>query len=447
MLGREKSIEILQKALQYSQADQTEAKIVGENFNLTRFANSTIHQNLNRINSELQVRVAIGSKMGTASTNNLDDESIKKVVEKASLMARMQEDNPDLSSLPGVSEYQETKNYYQSTADYTAEQRAADVAVIAKQADKKGFKIFGSHVTTEEELAVVNSLGVEAYDASTYAYLRTVIEGPNGTGYADFLDRDVTKIDAAAIGREAVARCAMAQNPQALPTGEYEVVFLPYAVADIIRFPAYIGFGGQALEEGRSYMAKNIGKKIVGQNISIWDDGFNPQTLNMPFDCEGVAKKRVEIIKEGVATGVVYSSATAGKYGKQATGHARYRRGSNYESPANLVMAAGNSNVEEMIKKTRKGLLVTRFHYTHCPEPGEVVMTGTTRDGIFYIENGVIKHSVMNMRLTDSVLRMLSNVDMISKERKLQRDWWSTFTSLLPAIHVTNVKWTGSTSF
>nr|WP_279324901.1 metallopeptidase TldD-related protein [Clostridium sp. 'deep sea'] len=148
-----------------------------------------------------------------------------------------------------------------------------------------------------------------------------------------------------------------------------------------------------------------------------------------------------------MAAGVVYNYANAKKYSKEPTGHSRYRRGGNYESPANIIMAAGDSSVEEMIKNTKKGLLVTRFHYTHCPEPREVVMTGTTRDGIFFIENGKIKHSVMNMRLTDSVLRMLNNVDKISSERKLQRDWWSTFTSFLPAIHVTNVKWTGSTSF
>lgn len=447
MLGKQRCFEVLQKALQYSSADQTEAKIVGENFNLTRFANSTIHQNLNRVNSELQVRVVFGKKMGIATTNNLEEESIKRVVEKASQMASIQEDNPDFTSLPNKYEYHDTKNYYESTANYTAEHRAADVAILAEHAAEKGFKIFGSHITTQEELAVVNSLGLEAYNASTYAYLRTVVEGENGTGYADFLNRDASKIDADAIGKEAVARCALAQDPKPLPTGEYEVVFLPYAVSDIVRFPAYIGFVGQAYEEGRSYMANKMGEQLVGDNISIWDDGLNTATLNIPFDVEGVPKKRVDIVKNGIAAGVVYNYANAKKYSKEPTGHSRYRRGGNYESPANIIMAAGDSSVEEMIKNTKKGLLVTRFHYTHCPEPREVVMTGTTRDGIFFIENGKIKHSVMNMRLTDSVLRMLNNVDKISSERKLQRDWWSTFTSFLPAIHVTNVKWTGSTSF
>ncbi|MFP4457419.1 MAG: TldD/PmbA family protein [Clostridia bacterium] len=447
MLGKSKCKEVLEKALEYSKADHTEAKLIGENFNLTRFANSTIHQNMNRVLSQLQIRVIFGNKMGVATTNNFDDDAIKEVVKRATLLAKVSEDNPEFDAFPTANEYKDVNNFYNSTANYTAKQRAEDVAKIVEHADAYGFSVFGAHITTQDELAIMNTEGVDAYDLSTYAYLRTVVEGPNGTGYADRLDRDVSKIDADEVGKEAVKRCNMAQNPKGLETGEYEVVFLPYAVADIVRFPAYIGFGGQAYEEGRSYMAKEMGEQIMGENISIWDDPYNESTLNKPFDVEGVPKKKVDIIKNGVATNVVYSYSTAKKFGKDPTGHSEYRRGSNYEIPANLVMAEGNSSVEEMIKKTKKGLLVTRFHYTHCPEPSKVIMTGTTRDGLFYIEDGEIKYSVRNMRLTDSVLEMLSKVDMISKDRKLQRDWWSTFTSYLPAIHVKSVKWTGSTLF
>jgi predicted Zn-dependent protease len=447
MLGKDMCKNVLKKVLEFSSADHTEAKLVGENFNLTRFANSTIHQNMNRVLSQLQVRVIFGNKMGIATTNNFDDESIKNVVERATLLAKVSEDNPDFNSFPKQGEYKEVNNFYKSTATYSAKQRAEDIAKIVKHADKYGFSAFGAHITTQDELAIMNTEGLDVYDLSTYAYLRTVVEGPNGTGYADRLDRDVSKIDADEIGLEAVERCNMAQNPKGIPTGEYEVVFLPYAVADIVRFPAYIGFGGQAYEEGRSYMAKKMSEQIMGKNISIWDDAYNENTLNVPFDAEGVPKKRVDIIKDGVASNVVYSYATAKKYDKEPTGHTSFRRGGNYEIASNLVMKEGSSSVEEMIKNTKKGLLVTRFHYTHCPEPGKVVMTGTTRDGLFYIEDGKIKHSVKNMRLTDSVLDMLSKVDMISSERKLQRDWWSTFTSYLPAIHVTSVKWTGSTLF
>lgn len=447
MLGKEKALAVLRRALELSVADKTEVRISGENFNLTRFANSTIHQNLNRDIAELQVRVIHGNRLGVASTYSLDEEGIKAVLAKAMQLAAVGEESGEELDLPPKTTYAPCDNYYAATANYTAGERAEDVAKIVAHCDPLGYKAFGSHITTTEELAVMNSNGLEAYNVSTYAYLRTVVEGPSAYGYADMLSRNVEEIDADAIGKEAVERCKMAQNPVPLATGEYDVVFLPYAVADIVRFPAYIGFVGQPYEEKRSFMAKYMGKKIMGDNISIWDDAADLNTLNMPFDLEGVAKKRVNIIENGVAKGVVYNYSTAKRYGKEPTGHVASRRGMTFENPASMIMANGDSSVEEMIKATKKGLLVTRFHYTHCPEPGNVVMTGTTRDGLFLIEDGEIKHSVMNMRLTDSVLEMLSRVDMISKDRKLQRDWWSTFTSYLPAIRVKNVKWTGATLF
>ncbi len=447
MMGRNDSLDVLKRALHYADSDQAEARLMGEDLSLTRFANSTIHQNLERRNAVLQVRVVQGKKIGTASTNNLDDASVRRVVDTARSLAEMQEDNEDFVSLPEPERLGDTVNFYESTSSYTPEQRAQDVGVIAADADDNGLSAFGAHITTREELAVMNSLGVEAYDQSTYAYLRTVIEGDHGTGYADYLDRDVSNIDARAVAREAVDRALRAQNPQPLPTGEYEVIFEPYAVADILRFLGMLGFSALSVQEGRSFMADKFGEKITGDKITIWDDGLDARTLNAAVDCEGVPKQRVNLITGGVAEGVVYDSYTAHKEGKKSTGHAHFRRGNVSDTPANMVMLNGDSSVQEMVDKTGKGLLVTRFHYTHCPEPREVVMTGTTRDGIFYVEDGEIKYPVRNMRLTDSVLRMFEHVELVSKATKLQRDWWSTFTSVLPAIYTSSCIWTGSTEF
>ncbi len=447
MMGPRESLQVLKKALSHADSDQAEARLTAEDLALTRFANSTIHQNLERKNTVLQVRIIQGKKIGTASTNNLDEGSIRRVVETATALADLQEDNEDFVSLPEPEPIGDTVNFYESTASYSPEQRAQDVGVIAAGADERGLSAFGAHITTREELAVMNSLGVEVYDQGTYAYLRTVIEGENGTGYADYLDRDVSNIDAGAVAREATDRALRAQNPQPLPTGEYEVIFEPYAVADIVRFLGMLGFSALSVQEGRSFMADRFGEKITGDRITIWDDGLDGRTLNRAFDYEGVPKQRVDLITGGVADGVVYDSYTAHREGRTSTGHAHFRRGSVFDMPANMVMLHGDSSVHEMIERTGRGLLVTRFHYTHCPEPRKVVMTGTTRDGIFYVEDGEVKYPVRNMRLTDSVLRMFEHVELVSRETKLQRDWWSTFTSVLPAIYTTSCIWTGSTEF
>lgn len=445
MLGKDRSLEILKKALQATSADQAEVRLVGQDLSLTRFANSTIHQNLARNNAVLQVKVVFGKKIGTASTNNLDDNSIRRVVETAEYLAKLQQDNEEFVSLPEPRELPETQNFYDATANYTPNRRAQDVGVIVAKADAVGYSAFGSHETTIQEIAVMNSLGVEAYNQNTYAYLRTIIMGENGTGYADYLSRNVADINPEAIGEEAVDKARRAQNPRDVAPGEYEVILEPYAVADMVRFLGYLGFGALAVQEGRSFMCGKFGEKITGDKITIWDDGLDPRTLNLPFDTEGMPKQRVNLITNGVAEGVVYDSYTANKEGKQSTGHA----GGRYGGPmvSNMIMANGDSSLEEMIRRTKRGILITRFHYTHCPEPRKVVMTGTTRDGTFYIEDGEIKFPVKNLRLTDSVLRVFSHVDLVSKETKLQRDWWNTFTSVLPALHATSCMFESSTSY
>lgn len=445
MIGRDTSLEILERVLKLSKADQVEVRLQRDNLNMTRFANSAIHQNLTKDNTIVSVRVVSGKKIGTATVNSTSDAELRKAVDTAETLAKLQEDDPDFVSLPCPSSFITTQTYYPTTANCTPDQRAAAVEAIVHCAAREQLKAYGAFSTETTELAVANSLGVRAYNQSTTGYLRTVImsDRHTGTGYADQLSRDISDIDPEAVGREAVERCLMSEEARDLPTGEYEVVLTPYAVSDMVRFLGYLGFSASSLQEGRSFMAGKLGQQITGSNISIWDDALDPRTLNMPFDAEGVAKRRVSFIEGGVAQGVVYDSYAAHKEGKTSTGHARVRGG----MPSNMVMAPGTSSLEEMIRSTKKGVYITRFHYTHCPEPVQVIMTGTTRDGTYYIENGEIKYPVKNLRLTDSVLRVFSHVSLISAEQKLQRDWWSTFTSLLPALKADKCNFTGATTF
>lgn len=450
MIGNVRALALAQQALDIARqrgADQAEAVITGNDFSLSRFAESRIHQNISRRESTLTVRVVFGKKVGTASTGSLTDDSVAQTVDEAVQLARFQADNPQFVSLPGPQPIPEVKSFFAATADYTPEERARDIAVIVDRASREGFTASGSHTTQIEELAVANSLGISAYNAATSAYLRTVITTPDSYGYADYYDRDVRNISAAAVANEAVERAALAQHPSRLEPGAYETVFLPYAVADIIRFPGYIAWNGQAVQEGRSFMAGKFGQKVVGENISIWDDGLDPRGLTMPFDVEGVPKQRVDIIKNGVAAGVVYDSYLAQREGKQSTGHAHAHRWGRGAAPGNMVMAGGNATIDELIASTKRGILVTRFHYTHCPDPVRVVMTGTTRDGTFLIENGKIARPVFNMRIEESVIELLSNVEALSRETKLSRDWWDTFVPVLPALKIRNVHFSSGTEF
>src|SRR5262249_14933870 len=147
-------------------------------------------------------------------------------------------------------------------------------------------------------------------------------------------------------------------------------------VAEALLYLARHAFNGRSFEEGTSFLSGRLGEQVTGSNVTIWDDGTDPRGLAVAADHEGVPRRRVSLLEEGVARGVVYDSYTAHRAGKRSTGHAGDPEYSYHgPTPQNLFMAGGNASLDEMIRATKRGLLLTRFHYTHCPDPKRVVMT------------------------------------------------------------------------
>ena len=175
------------------------------------------------------------------------------------------------------------------------------------------------------------------------------------------------------------------------------------------------------------------------------DDGYDPSGLPLPFDFEGVPKYRVDLIKAGVANAVVYDSYTATREGKSSTGHALPAPNTQGPFPLNMFMQPGNSTKEEMVKSTKRGILVTRFWYTRPVDDLKVIVTGTTRDGTFLIEDGEVKQPVRNMRFTTSYLDALSNTLAIGKATKLESSGFGA--SRVPAIKVAKFHFTGVTQY
>jgi predicted Zn-dependent protease len=317
------------------------------------------------------------------------------------------------------------------------------VAEIVGQARAVGMGAAGSYSTGAAELAVANSLGVLAYAATTVADLTVVVSGRNGSGYADQAAPAVGQLDPAKAGETAVRKALLSQDPRPLDPGEYTVILEPPAVADMLTFLGFLGFSAQAVQEGRSFMAGKIGTKIMGDNVTIWDDGTDPEGRPVPFDFEGIPKRKVMLIENGVARGVVHDSSTAAREGVQDTGHALPAPNVYGPLPLNLFLAPGDSSVDEMVASTGRGVLVTRFHYTNPVHPIRAVITGMTRDGTYLVEDGRISRPVVNMRFTDSLIRALSCVTAIGRERKLQAGFLGG--ALVPAIRVEGFAFTGAT--
>ncbi|HUV05032.1 MAG TPA: TldD/PmbA family protein [Armatimonadota bacterium] len=441
MLGRDNVLEILRKAIEYCVADVTQAAFgIGES-SLTRFANSVIHQNVSERNAGLAVKAVIGKRIGYATTNRLDERSVRAVVDRAVEFARHSRENPDFVSLPKPKPVSAVDTYDERTAACSPEERADAVAGMIAEACNVGASAAGSLSNGCHEFAVANSLGVAAYNLSSSASLTTVMSGDGGFGYADRVSQRVGDLDPIGAAVEAATRSVQSRNPESIEPGEYDVVLLPYAVSELVEALGYLGLGALAVQEGRSFMCGKFGQKITGENVTIWDDGLDLRGLPRPFDAEGVPKQRVDLIVNGVANAVVYDSYTANKEGRESTGHSTGGVGTYGPMPANLFMQSGESSIGEMIAGTKKGILVTRFHYTNVIHPVLTVITGMTRDGTFLIENGKITKSLKNLRFTDSILERLSNVELISKETK--RQGWA----VVPAIKARAFRFTGATEF
>jgi len=421
-------------ALEHSKAEQTEVRVLTGRWGLTRFANSTIHQNMASENVEMSVRAVFGKKVASASSNILTEEGIRALVDRVVEMARLQDENPDFVSLPGPTEQPRfAEAYCPDTAASSPEERARMVAKLVAECDKVDATAAGSCLARVYERAVLNSLGVGTYFKGTAASLTTVVTGQDGGfGYASRMASSIRDIDASEVGGEAAKLAWESRNPMDLEPGEYEAVLTPYATASLIGMLGWAGVHALPYQEGRSFMSGKLGRKIVGDSINIWDDALDPRVLISPYDAEGVAKQRVEIIKNGIASGILYNSYTAHREGKKSTGHA---------SGHNLIMAPGDATLEQMIASTKRGVLITRFHYTNLAHLMTVTMTGMTRDGTFLIENGKIAGPVKNLRIQQSVIEALNNVDMIGRDLILEEN------TLAPALKISKFRFQSATQF
>jgi predicted Zn-dependent protease len=275
--------------------------------------------------------------------------------------------------------------------------------------------------------------------------LTLVVAKDEASGYAHGTSWKLDRVDPERLGGEAVSKAVAAARrpPDHLLEGEYPVILEPYAVADILEQLAASGMGALAVQEGRSWMNGRLGKPTLSPLISIWDDGYDLNGEPQPFDCEGVAKQRVEIVKAGVPLAPVYDTHTAAREpNRVSTGHAQpIDEDWDGPAPANLHMAEGDSTVEQMIADTERGVYVTRFWYVNALAERNCVLTGMTRDGTFLIQHGEIVGPVHNARFTQAMVPALKRVVALGNEARPIGGYYGSHR--LPAMKLEAFKFTG----
>lgn len=424
-------------------ASQAEVLIQGSDAFLTRFANSQIHQNVAETDVTLQIRYVAGKRIGVTGTNRLDDESLRRLVENAGRIARLQQEQPEFTSLPEPGPIPEVAGAHAATtADASPEQRAEGARAVIAAADVAGVQAYGSFATRLERTAVANSLGIRAAEERTLAHLITVHMGPDGeAGYAESAAVDVDRIDADGLGREAATKARGSRGAVMLEPGDYPVVLEEYAVVDLMDMLGFLGFSALAVEEERSFFEP--GKTIGSELVTIVDDATDTEGTPSAFDYEGVGRQPVTLVEAGVCREVVYDAATAAKAGRRSTGHGLPAPNSWGPFPLNQFMAQGTASRDELIGELDRGLLVTRFHYTNPVHPKLAMVTGMTRDGLFLVEDGRIVGPVRNLRFTQSYLAALAGVRALGRERRLLRGFLGSV--VVPAVRIEAFTFTGAT--
>jgi predicted Zn-dependent protease len=439
--------EVLDRALGLAAVGEAEALYLARDAALTRFAGSRIHQNVSEHDATVRMRVVDGGRSGVASTNRLDDEGIREVVARATEICRRSRPNPDPTPLPppeagGVAS---DLGYTPTTADAEPERRAEGARAVIAAADAAHLDASGAFSTEANTIAIANTNGLHSSHTTTQAKLVAVMTGEDrASGYAQATSTDVSRIDAAAVGGEAADKAARAAGAGDLEPGEYDVILEEYAVATILEYLSFDGFSALALEEGRSFM--ELGKQVMGTNVSIWDDGDDPSGLPAAIDFEGVAKRRVDLVTDGVARAVVHDSATARRAGTTSTGHGLPAPNTFGPISWNLFMAPGSSSKASMLSSIDRGLWVTRFHYVNIVHPRKAVLTGMTKDGTFLIEGGRIVRPVRNLRFTQAIPEAFSRIEAITDDTRLVAAEYSGINARVPALRIGRFAFTGATA-
>jgi predicted Zn-dependent protease len=441
---------IAARVLALSPARETEVEISSVAEALTRFANNAIHQNVAEEGLHVSVRVVVRGCTARATTNRTNDEALRQTIATAVQLAKFQPRNPNLLPMPGpvkslpLTPRRFFPRYFPKTAAMSPQDRAGVVQGVVRVAAKRGQTAAGIYSNASTQTVFANSHGLAAEHAETDCEFSVTMMEENSSGWAKASSPDAAMLNPLEMATRASDKARASRNQREIAPGRYTVILEPAAVLDLAGFLFY-DFAGTAVLDQRSCLTKRMGKRLFGENITLWDDVYHPLQTGAPFDGEGVPRQRVLLIENGVPRNLVYARATARQMKTRPTGHGFALPNEYGEAPMNLVFAGGDSSVEEMIRSTERGILVTRLWYIREVDPYEKIMTGMTRDGTFLVENGAVVGGIRNFRFNQSLITMLSNVEALGPAVRASGE--ESFDMVAPAMKIRDFHFTEVTRF
>jgi predicted Zn-dependent protease len=415
IMTRDRAQDLIDKIVKMSKADGITVTVDSGYQADVRFAANQMSTAGGVTRSQIVVDSAFGKRHAAATTNDASDDSLRRVVEQSESLARLSPEDPEAMPPLGPQSYVTVDGYFDSTADVTPEERARAALTALEPARKSGdLKTAGFIIVNAGADAVGNRNGMFAYSRRTNANYTLTVRTNDGTGsgWAGAEHPDWNQIDFAALSAHALEKARLSRNPSALEPGRYTVILEPQAVGDLVQLMEFY-LGARESDEGRSPFSKQgggnkIGEKIVDSRVTIFSDPQDPQLLSQPYDGDGLPLKRQVWVENGVLKQLYYTRFWAQKQNRPATGF-----------PSSFKMAGGTTSMDDMIKSTQRGILVTRLWYLREVDPRTLLYTGLTRDGTFLIENGKISRAIKNFRFNDSPLFLLNNLEAIGPAMRI----------------------------
>jgi predicted Zn-dependent protease len=416
MYSRDDVKAITDKVMNMAKADAVEVEFNGGERSATRFANSNITANMVQFDRNVSVTVYFGSRSATASTREFDDASLRTAVEDAQKRAQEARENPDaLPLIEGPQEYLQVDAALVSGVSFGPADRATMVKQSLDLCQKKGVIGSGYIPKVHQTTCTANSKGLFAYyqyaEASFILTCRTPDGG--GSGWAGLTGiKDVSLIDATRLTEVAADKALKSQKPRAVEPGRYTTILEPRANARFLSLMMGL-FNARTAEgpvgsyfSGKQPGTTKVGEKLFSDAFTVKSDVGNPILRQTPIGTDGMAARPVTWIEKGVLKNLSYDRAWAKRQKKDPTP----------TSPnQSLVMEGSDMTVEQMIKSTKRGLLVTFFWYIRAVDPQTLLNTGMTRDGLFLIENGEIAGPVQNFRWNMSPLVGYNNITALGR--------------------------------
>ncbi|WP_314443335.1 TldD/PmbA family protein [Massilia timonae] len=436
ILTQEQTRKISDRVMSLTKADECIVNIEGSTIGNIRFARNAVSTAGLADDTRVQVQVAFGKKQGTATINEFDDKSIERAVRRAEDLAKLAPDNPEFIPAIAKTAYKPSDTFVQKTADIDPEYRAQAAAYAIEGCRKRGLVSAGFFTDRTSFETVANSNGLFGHQVATSLDFTLTVrtEDGRGSGWVKRSARDVTKFDPREAAEIAIEKALRSVDAKALEPGRYTVIMEPAATSDLLSFMLG-GFDARRADEGRSFLSKaggknRLGDKLFDSQVNIWSDPWDKDVAVLPWDNDMLPRERVELVKDGKINALDYSRYWAQQKQQRAVGAA-----------GNIIMAGTNKTTEELIANTKKGVLVTRTWYIRMVDPQSVLLTGLTRDGTFYVENGKIKHPIKNFRFNESPVTMLNNIEEIGKPVVIGADE-ARYSMLIPPMKIRDFNFT-----